>query len=60
MKINDPEKDIEQGVEKKYAARDAKKKKKMAVTGKSVFALQALMQAHKEKRFQLLNKKARS
>lgn len=53
-------KNIEQEVEKKYAQKDAKKKKKMIVTGKSVFTLQALMQAQKGKRVQILNKKAHS
>lgn len=41
--------DIEQEVEKKCAQRDKKKRKRMIVTGKSVFSLQRLMAKHPPK-----------
>ena len=44
-------------VEKKYAQRDRKKRKRMKVNGKQVFALQEMMQKTAGKRIQKIKKK---
>jgi|GEM_PF-3475427 DNA-binding Xre family transcriptional regulator len=51
---------FEDEIEKSCAKRDAKKRMKMKVTGKSIFTLQKLIEQGKAKRIQKLSKKARS